>query len=328
MRVVVSGATGFVGANLCRRFLAQGHDVVALIGKERSDWRLRLDHPRLSRANVNFEVEGDLRGLIARVRPEVWLNCAAYGAYPSQTESNRIYRVNFDAVRWILEALRETQDLRAFVQMGSQSEYGLNCSAPAETLPPLPDSDYAVSKVAATALTQFYGKKHGLPAWVFRLYSVYGPYEDTSRLVPKLLAHAQNKKLPPLVNPKVSRDFIHVDDVCDATAALIQKALGAQGAGHFPRGEVFNIGTGACTTLEQLVTTARSAFGIQEAPSWGSMPDRDWDHADWYSNPSKAREVLGWSATTPLREGLQKTLAWMEAEPALFREGTEHSVIS
>lgn len=204
--------------------------------------------------------------------------------------------------------------------MGSQSEYGLNCTAPSESSAATPDSEYAVSKVAATAVTQYYGKKLGLSAWAFRLYSIYGPYEDASRLIIRLLACAQQKKLPPLVNPSISRDFIHVDDVCRAVEAVISQA------DRLPKGEVYNIGTGHCTTLDQLVSIATETFGITDAPAWGSMANRHWDHADWYSNPAKAKRELGWQATLTLREGLEKTMNWIKQHPEAMLSATQQSV--
>src|SRR6185369_12426045 len=113
---------------------------------------------------------------------------------------------------------------RAFVQAGTSSEYGFNCSAPSEDAPTLPDSDYAVSKIAATGLVRLYARKHGVPAFVLRLYSVYGPYEDFSRLIPTLLWEARAGRFPPLVSPNISRDFVYVDDVARVFDVVVERA--------------------------------------------------------------------------------------------------------
>jgi nucleoside-diphosphate-sugar epimerase len=212
------------------------------------------------------------------------------------------------------------QRLRAFVQAGSSSEYGLNCTAPREDAATRPDSDYAVSKVAATAYVQYVGAKRRIPAWVFRLYSVYGPYEDASRLVPRLLSHARKGSLPALVNPRISRDFVFIDDVCAAFERIVERAP------SLTPGEVFNIGTGQKTNLEQIVSLVRKQHDIAAEPAWGTMADRRWDHADWYAAPAKAEEVFGWRATTSLSDGLAKTASWMDENPALVRAADENSV--
>jgi nucleoside-diphosphate-sugar epimerase len=316
--IVVTGASGFVGANLLRHFAAKGKTVIGLEGPMGVDWRTRGLNVELIR--VDLSKEADVRAFIREVRPSAVLNCAAYGAYPSQTDSSRIYRVNFDAVRFMLEALHGSPGFRAFVQAGSSSEYGNNCAGPSEVEPTSPDSDYAVSKVATTALLGFHATKHGLPCWALRLYSVYGPFEDFSRLVPRLLRAAQKQELPPLVNPTISRDFIHVDDVVQAFERVVERAPDLR------PGEVYNIGAGRRVTLEDLVGVARATFGIAKEPEWGTMPDRRWDHKDWYSNPVKAQRELGWSARLTLAEGLHQTLHWIESNPDLVREGEQYCV--
>lgn len=318
--IVITGASGFVGANLCRYFASQGVDLIAVEGPSQTAWRLDDLHPS-KKVSLDLAIEEDVRRFVRETQPLAIFNLAAYGAYSNQTEARRIYRVNFDAVRTLLEAAREVPGFRAFVQAGSSSEYGFNCTAPKETDPTVPDSDYSVSKVGASALVQYYGKKLGVPAWAFRLYSVYGPYEDTSRLIPKLLLHAREGKFPPLVNPKVSRDFVYVDDVARAFEAVLAQAE------RLPKGEIYNIGAGDCVTLEKLVATAKSAFKIAAEPGWGSMPNRHWDHADWYADPSKARAQLGWSAKTSLSDGLKLTMSWIETHEKLLEEAQRQSVM-
>lgn len=319
--VIVTGATGFVGANLCTFLAQRGATVIALDGPSGRPWRAETLPPSVRRVQLDLCEENDVRKFIRETQPAYFLNLAAYGAYSNQTEAKRIYHVNFEAVRIILDELQGVSSLRAFIQAGSSSEYGLNCTAPGEGAQTLPDSHYAVSKVAATALTQFYGKKYGMPAWVFRLYSVYGPLEDTSRLIPKLLMHAQDRKLPPLVHPDISRDFIHTADVCHAFKQLMCQAS------TVARGEIFNIGSGSKTTLGELVEIARREFDISNEPQWGSMPNRHWDHPDWYANPQKACDHFGWSAQTSLAKGLRSTIEWMRDYPEQLALAEQNNVM-
>jgi len=318
--ILVAGACGFIGAYLCRYFASRGASVLAVDGPSGIDWRIR-DVAGVRRVKLDLTSWPDVKAVLAREQPSVVINCAAYGAYSSQTDAERIYRVNLHAVRHLLEASRELPRLRAFIQAGSSSEYGLNCTAPSEDGPTLPDSDYAVSKIAATAATQFYALKHGVPAWSFRLYSVYGPFEDFSRLMPKLLLEARQQKFPPLVNPSISRDFVYVDDVCRAVETLVERAPSLR------PGEVYNIGTGVRTTLGDLVSLVRSTFEIDMEPEWGTMRNRAWDHPDWYADPRKAQRDFGWSASVSLRDGLVATMRWLDANPALIAEGQRSAVL-
>jgi dolichol-phosphate mannosyltransferase len=317
--IVVTGCSGFVGANLLRHFAALGDRVIGVERPNGIEWRTR-GVTNVEFAKVDLGNEADVKSFIRDAKPRAILNCAAYGAYSNQRESNRIYRVNLDGVRFMLEALRECSGFRAFVQAGTSSEYGLDCAGPTEDALTTPDSDYAVSKLAATALVRCYALKYGVPGWILRLYSVYGPYEDSSRLIPQLLLKAQQKDLPPLVNPRISRDFVYVDDVSRAFETVVTRA------DRLRPGQIYNIGAGTRVTLADLVEVARSTFDIVKSPAWGSMPDRHWDHPDWFSNPRKAEIELEWKASTSLVEGLRRTMRWMESHPDQVREGQKSSV--
>jgi len=317
--VVVTGCSGFIGANLAAGLRARGARVVGVESPSGIDWRTR-SLPGLEVVRLDLTREADVRAFVRDLRPTAIFNCAAYGAYSVQTDARRIYDVNLLGVRHLLDAARELPGLRAFVQAGSSSEYGFNCTAPAEDAPTWPDSDYAVSKVAATNLVRFYARKHGVPAFVLRLYSVYGPYEDMSRLVPVLLLAARERRLPPLASPDISRDFVYVGDVARAFDTIVARAP------QLERGGVFNIGTGVRTTLVDLTALARDMFDISALPVWQSMPDRRWDHAAWYADARKADTVLGWRATTSLREGLAATMRWLDDNPAVVDEARRLTV--
>lgn len=319
--IAIAGATGFVGANLCRYFLDQGMKVLALTGPATANWRLP-DHSSLSILQIDLTAVKEIALFVRTCTPDYFINCAAYGAYPSQTNREQIYDVNFNAVRHLLECLYLDQRIKGFIQAGSSSEYGLNCEAPMESSDVCPDSHYAVSKAAASAAVRYYGKKLNLPAWVFRLYSVYGPWEESSRLIPTLLRSASHSRLPPLVDKRISRDFVFVEDVCNAFGRLIRNA------DQLPRGEIYNIGTGTCVTLEELVECSRKLFRINEEPQWGSMPNRSWDNTQWMANPTKAKRDFSWQATTSIADGLVKTYRWMEANPTLVSMAMNHSILT
>ncbi len=317
--IVVTGAYGFVGANICKYLLERGCQVVALEGPQRTDWRLS-EHPLLQRRQVDITSAADIAALFGETQPAAIINCAAYGAYSNQADPALIYDVNFHGVQLMLEAARHCHGLRAFIQLGSSSEYGTNCRAPGEGDPTWPDSHYAVSKVSASALVRFYALKYAMPAFVLRLYSVYGPLEDASRLIPVLLSRAQMGRLPPLAHPSISRDFIYVEDVCRAVKAVIDQAPQLQ------KGDYFNVGSGVCTKLGDLIELACELFPMQEAPKWGSMPARHWDHPDWYADPSHAASTLGWSAQTSLRDGLLRTMSFMQINPEVMMAAEAHTV--
>jgi dolichol-phosphate mannosyltransferase len=299
--IVVTGASGFIGANLFKRLAAHRQDVFAVV-RENKGWRLADVHDeRIIAADLNDR--NATKNLIDNIKPRTVFDCVAYGAYSFEENADLIYQTNFLSVVNLVEALAK-QGLAAYVHAGSSSEYGTNSAAPKEGDSREPNSHYAVSKGAVADYLSYVGKQN-VPCVNLRLYSVYGPLEDTSRLIPNVLRQGLSGRLPPFVDARTSRDFVHVDDVCDAfvlAAARIHPDI---------YGQSFNIGTGICTTIGDLAETTRKLFGIAEAPRFGSMEGRAWDLADWYADPGKAEGALGWRATIDLAEGLRRTADWV-----------------
>lgn len=300
--IVVAGASGFIGANLFKQVAAVRDDVYALVRNERN-WRL-TDVKDEQVVAVDLNDSAATKNFVSQLAPQTVFDCVAYGAYSFEKDATLIYQTNFQSIVNLVELLAE-RPFAAFVHAGSSSEYGTNCAAPHEDSECEPNSPYSVSKVAVASYLRYMGKQRGFPSINLRLYSVYGPLEDTSRLIPTLLRHALAGKLPPFVDPRTSRDFIHVDDVC---AAFITAAVKMHPGLY---GESFNIGTGAKTTIADLAETTRRVFEVKEQPHFNTMAGRAWDLADWYADPRKAREQLGWQSSIGLEEGLRSTARWV-----------------
>jgi len=301
--ILVTGASGFIGANLFKAVAAVRSDVFAAVRRGKN-WRL-ADIGNDQVVAVDLNDFASTKNLVNGLAPQTVFDCAAYGAYSFEEDGSLIYQTNFQAIVDLV-GLLQGRPFAAFVHAGSSSEYGTNCSAPAEDSVCEPNSHYAVSKVAVANFLRYMGKMKGFPCANLRLYAVYGPYEDTSRLIPTLLRKAVGGELPPFVDPRTSRDFIHVDDV---VAAFVRTATSMQPSLY---GESFNIGTGKKTTIAELAETTRRVFDLDVEPKFGTMEGRAWDLADWYADPRKAIAQLGWKPVIELDEGLRSTAEWVK----------------
>lgn len=300
--ILVTGASGFIGAHLFRSVAAVRDDVYAAVRRGKN-WRLAdVSDEKLVAVDLNDFAAS--KNLINGLRPQTIFDCAAYGAYSFEEDGGLIYQTNFQSIVNLV-GLLEGRQLAAFVHAGSSSEYGTNCTAPSEDSLCEPNSHYAVSKVAVANYLRYMGKQKSFPCVNLRLYAVYGPYEDTSRLIPTLLRNAIGGKLPPFVDPRTSRDFIHIDDV---SAAFVRAATAMQPGLY---GESFNIGTGVKTTIAELAETTRRVFNVAAEPTFGTMEGRAWDLADWYADPRKAIAQLGWKPAIGLEQGLRSTAEWV-----------------
>ena len=300
--ILVLGASGFIGANLFKILLSKREDVFGVCRLEKG-WRLEgVDTKNIMFTDVNDSVA--LKNLINTITPRTVFDFISYGAYSFEESHEIVYQTNFLSLTNIVTLLEE-KGVSAYIHAGTSSEYGLNSKQPKEDSSLEPNSHYSSSKIAASYFLKYMGKTRNFPAINLRLYSVYGPLEDSSRLIPNILNHAKVKKFPPLVDSDISRDFIFIKDACEAfilAASKIHPEL---------YGESFNIGTGNKTTIKELALTIKKVYKIKKNPIFSNMKKRNWDLNEWYSDSKKAEKVLGWKSKTSLVDGLNLTFNWL-----------------
>lgn len=306
---LVTGAAGFIGANLTRRLVADGHVVHAAMRPGARPWRLEAV-PELRRLEVDLGNGDAVSAAVGKLRPQWVFHLAAHGAYSWQTDASEMARVNVAGTIALVDACARA-DCEAFVHAGTSSEYGYRDHAPSEEEPPQPNSAYAVTKAAATMYCAHVACGGRLAATTLRIYSAYGPWEEPGRLVPSLVALAQRGMLPPLVAGATARDFVHVDDVVEA---LMMAARALAGGGLAP---ILNVGSGTQTRLDALVALVRRLFAVQVQPRWGTAPARQWDTDVWVANAARIRHELTWAPQRSLEAGLRGLADWLAAEPGI-----------
>lgn len=303
---LLTGASGFVGANLARRLLAEGQELHCIVRPAHAQWRVQELIGKAFFHDVNLSDHTRVAALVHELTPDWVFNCAAYGAYPDQTDFDIALAVNVvDTLNLVRTCV--TAGATVIVHAGSSSEYGVLDHAPTEDEPLRPISAYAATKAAATLMLNYLSDFAQAPVTVLRLYSVYGPWEAPTRLIPTLLTSAARGEWPPMASTSTARDFVFVDDAVDAILAVARHGWST----HSPH--VFNVGTGRQTSLLELVNTVRELFGLDGEPQWGGFAPRAWDCAVWVANPTCIANNIGWQAGTGLRSGLSRTYSWMMA---------------
>ncbi|MBI5544749.1 MAG: NAD-dependent epimerase/dehydratase family protein [Deltaproteobacteria bacterium] len=313
--ILVVGASGFLGARLFFSLAGRRKDVYAASRDPYVRWRFASLPDFVSPAQLvqlDLTAAQSVRQVCERLKPRTVFNLSAYGAYERQQQVGRIHEVNYTGVLNLVLGLQEV-GCEALVHAGSSSEYGLNCASPAESAELVPNSDYAAAKVAASYLLKYYGRIHSFPCAVLRLYSVYGPFEERDRLIPRLVGAGLQGGYPPLAHPATSRDFVYVDD---ATAAFVRAALTIC---KTDPGLSVNIATGRRTTLEDVARAAKQVFGLPSDPVFGAHHNRKWDLSNWYGNPALAEQKLGWKAEVSFERGLRLTADWERAAEPLLK---------
>lgn len=309
--ILITGGTGFVGANMARAMVSAGHNVHLLVRWESTLWRLDNLKKDLVLHEVELRDPDGLSTMVQKVRPTVIHHLAAYGAYPTkQTNTTAIFETNLLGTLNLVHAC-ESIDYRAFINTGSSSEYGVKDSPLSEEDRLDPYNDYGVSKAATSLWIQSYGKAHQKPMLTLRLFSVYGPYEESFRLIPSIMQGVVDEKPIELSSPTPIRDFVHVDDIVKA----YQRS--AELASAFP-GEIFNVGTGVQTSVGELVHHMEILLEKKIPVRWGNLKNPRVEPSCWRANPEKTQTQLGWKATKSLAQGLKETYEWFKDHRSLY----------
>ena len=300
--VVVTGAAGFVGANLIQALTEKCEASVVGVVRPTSDLsRLRRMGGRARIVSRDLaEVDpSELAELVGPAQTVFHLAAAGIHARISPTE---LVAANVRGTAAALE-LANCIGARRFVYAGSCFEYG-DAAHAREDGPLQPTSEYGASKVAGGLMAQAVGRQTGLEVAWLRLYTVYGPLERPARLVPSVLMSALTRRPLGLTGGDQGRDFLYVDDAVDA---LIVAAVAEAAAG-----ELFNICTGVETKVRELVELVSEITNSPVPALLGERPYRSDEMWHQSGDPARAAEVLGWRARVTLRDGLVRTMAALQ----------------
>ena len=308
-KVLVTGATGFVGSCLTHRLANMKCDIHITKQEQSNIWRIRDVLNRVAVHNVDLIDRVDLEKLIKDIKPEIIFHTATYGGYPFQKDTDKIIQTNIMGTVNLVNACLKT-GFDVFVNTGTSSEYGLKSKPVSETDLLEPISDYGVAKASATLFCQSIARSYQLPIVTLRLFSPYGYYEESTRLVPSVVKACLSGECPKVSSPDPVRDFIFIEDVIDA----YMKVAEASDIG----GEIFNIGYGRQHSVGEVVNKIVGLTGNNVRPEWGSVPKRAIEPNVWQADVTKAKDVLKWEPKYSLEEGLAKTIKW-------FRENTNLS---
>lgn len=313
-RVLVTGGAGFIGCNLVRRLLREGARVTVL------DDLFTGRVENLPRKGFEF-VEGSVcdpaivEKLVADA--EVVFHAAARNIVVSTKNPREDFETNIGGTLNVLLAARATQGrVKKVLYTSSTSVYGnpkylpINEDDHLSLLTP-----YAVSKLGGENYSMAFFESYGVPAAAVRYSNVYGPGQDPANpycgVVAKFIETLFAGKAPVVHGDgNQTRDFTYIDDAVEATVLAAQSDRAT--------GEVFNVGTGVETRVNELATLLARIIGVNVTPQHTNRRDID-NIRRRVVNIEKTRRTLRWVPNTTLEAGLEATVNW-QREIAAARE--------
>lgn len=308
-KVLVTGAGGFVGANLARELLRRDCEVHVVLREGSAPWRLKDVMARMRVHRLDLSDASAVWRVISQVKPQHVFHLAAFGGYPFQKDARRIVESNILGTWNILEALAGIE-YKSFVCAGSSSEYGFKKKPMKETDLLEPAHFYAAAKASSSLLCQAFSRTYQKPATVLRLFSIYGPWEEPTRFIPVAVGNILNGRPLKIVPGKESRDFVYVDDAVDA---FIRAAESPKAAGG-----IYNVCSGKQTRIADAAMLLMKAAKKNVAVEKGAYPPRTWDTPNWVGSNAAAKKAFGWSPRTKLTEGFSKTVDWFSKNQDLY----------
>jgi nucleoside-diphosphate-sugar epimerase len=311
-KILVTGASGFVGSNLVHHLVRMGVKPHILLRKQSRPWRIKGIASKLITHYVDMVNEDEVRGAIREIKPKIVFHTAAYGGAVFETDLNLIMGANFIGSVNLVNACCET-GCEVFVNTGSSSEYGIKNTAMNENDPLEPVTNYGVAKAAFTLYCQALAKREGISIPTLRLFSPYGYYEDGSRLIASVILSCLKGENPRVSSPGSVRDFIFIEDTVDAFVKAVE-----QNDKTKLQGTVCNIGKQH--SVGEIVNAIIELTGSRVEPLWNALPNPRIEPEKWEADISRASAQMNWKPANTLRQGLGKTIKWFESNLDLYEK--------
>jgi UDP-glucose 4-epimerase len=294
-KALVCGASGFLGAALCRRLTREGVELHGLSRVPRSThegmrwWQADLTEPE------------SIIELFSHLRPDVVFNVA--GLSDGRPDRDRVLPLFLGNALSSISLLSAAAEFgcRRFIQSASLQEPDLGAAAAQ------PASPYALSKWVVSAYVDLFNRLYQLPTVILHLGIVYGPGEESAqRLIPYVITSLLKGESPRLSSGHQPVDWLYLEDAVDALMSAMQSP-GAEG-------QSFNVGSGTATSVRTVAEQIAKTIDNGVAPVFGAVPDRPLVSTR-QADPSRLLRELGWLPRTPLADGLRATVEWYRGRP-------------
>ncbi|BBH41878.1 UDP-glucose 4-epimerase [Microcystis viridis NIES-102] len=298
MKVLITGASGFVGSHVARLLVAEGCEVYALVRESSNRWRIRDILPSMYLRQSDLVAFENVNTYLQEIKPELCIHLAWYAVPGKYLNSQE----NLDSIQASINLLSQLAELgcKRFVGIGTCFEYDLSLGYLSESSLTKPITLYAATKVAlSTILQQFAQITEMEVAWI-RLFYQYGPMEDERRLIPGIISSLLRDEVVKTTKGEQIRDFLHIEDVASAIWAVTKSNVSG----------VVNVGSGQPVTVGQIALELGNLLGKPDLIHLGALPYRPNDPMFICANNELLRKKTDWTQKYNLTTGLKNTIEW------------------
>lgn len=307
---LVTGATGFIGANLVRELVKLGQHTSIIVRDKKLNWRLYDIANKIDIYECDIQDE-KLHQIVKKITPDYIFHLARYGNLPQEDDINKMIDVNLKGTINLIDALKGNP-FKLFINAGSGDEYGIKETAMREADLLEPVNNNGVVKLATTLYCQKEAIRNAIPIINLRLFTPYGYFEGKNRLIPAVILSVLEEDPIRVSNPSYVRDFIFIEDVVDAYLHVVKM--------RHKYGEIYNIGSGKQQTVGEIVQMIQKITKSKSNVQWGAEAKqaRYIEPLHWEADIAKAKKVLHWEPKFSIESGLVKTIEWFEKNKNLY----------
>lgn len=305
MKVIIYGASGFIGSHLTSFLLKCGFEVFALTRESSNHLRIEKlcteyyhsSLPTYIQLKIDNNFYATLKKYLINNKIDAVINTISYGVDYKDQDIAKAEFTNIKLASELLEIAGEAK-VKLYIHLGSSQEYGVQASRISEDTPLMPTSLYGITKTRGSELCLKKSENYEMKFVIFRLFSIYGPLENQEKFLPKLIHSLKYKNPLDLTSGEQKRDYLFVEDLCEIISEAI---LNYNLINH----KTYNIASGKITTIKDI---AKIAIEILQADSsllkWGKIPYRKDEIMNLEISIDRILSLITWKQKTSLQQGI------------------------
>lgn len=290
-KILIIGGTGFLGYHLAKFCIKKKIHVTSI--SKNSPRRIRfLKKVYYIRCNISN------KKLLEKKLNNNFDYVVNFGGYVDHSNKKETFKSHYLGGK-ILGDIFLKKKIKKFIQIGSSMEYGRIHSPQKESFECKPKSTYGLSKFLTTQYFLNLHKKNNFPVTILRLYQVYGPYQDSNRLIPIVINSCKANKNFLCSDGKQFRDFLYIDDLIRAIYKTLNKKESS--------GKIINIGFGRPIKIKKIIKKIKNYFK-KGNPIFGRIKLRKEELLKIYPDLKNAKNILNWKPRVDFESGIKKTI--------------------